>query len=115
MYATPAVDRNGDRIALDVQCNGDGTLPVGPERCGLTMWYSHDSEPTEPNGTFHRYASCDNGHSWLYAGTGSERDAINLDGVVPGHLEDDTKGRSFFKSAGPRATVVVQITSPPSR
>ena len=108
MYATPARDKNGNKIALELPCNGDGTLPVGPERCGLTMWYSHDSD-VEPDGTVHRYASFDNKHSWLYAGTASDGSAIDIDGGVLGHFEEDSAGKSFFKKKGPTATIVVQV------
>ena len=111
MYATPAVDKDGNKIALDIPCYGDGTAPIGPEGCGLTMWYSHDSEPIAPDLTFHRYASCDKKHSWFFTASATEANAMDLEGVVLGHLENDSDGLKFFKKDEPRAQLVIQIST----
>lgn len=111
MYATPAVDKNGNKIALDFPCYGDGSAPISPEGCGLTLWYSHDSEPDGPDLTFHRYASCDKKHSWFFTASATEANPIDIEGGVLGHLEDDTAGLKFFKKDQPQAQVVIQIST----
>ncbi|HEY0965467.1 MAG TPA: hypothetical protein VGE13_03230 [Candidatus Saccharimonadales bacterium] len=112
MYATPATDKDGNKIALDFPCYGDGTAPVSPEACGLTLWYSHDSEPEGPGLSFQRYASCDNKHSWFFTAPATEENAMDLDGVVVGHLENDSDGLKFFKKEESRAHVVVTLMPP---
>jgi hypothetical protein len=108
MYATPAVDKDGNKIALDILCYGDGSAPASPARCGLTMWYSHDSEPTGPDLVFHRYASCDKKHSWFFTASATEANPIDIDGGELGHLEDDTPdGLRFFKKEEPRESLIV--------
>ena len=111
MYATPAVDKDGNKIALDIPCYGDGTAPIGPESCGLTLWYSHDDGPTGPDHVIHRYASCDRKHSWFFTASATEANALDEDGIVLGHLEDDTDGLKFFKKndGPPQPVIVVEL------
>lgn len=110
MYATPAVDKNGNKIALDFPCYGDGSAPIGPEGCGLTLWYSHDSEPEGPDKTFQRYASCDSRHTWMFTGSATEANPIDIDGGALGQLEDNTKGLKFFKKETPESVILIQVS-----
>lgn len=89
MYATPALDENGEKIALDFPCYRDGKQPLRPESCGLTLWFSHDLPAEDNSNTVHRHASCDNKHSWFFTG---DAKPLHAKGIQPGRLEDDTKG-----------------------